>query len=208
MYAGSCFARNAARIYGISKNRVCLFSQRSHRLGDRCFKTTTKSSKIMANENYFIKCKSLDEAKQLYKKLCVKLHPDVSGYDSTADFQKMQADFENFRPGKEKFDGEFNQWDATEYAFLIDQLIKIGGISIEICGSWIWLSGDTKPVKEKIKSVDTGDTMRRGWSKNKGMWYFSPKGYRKRSGKQMEYEEIKTMFGSKTVKQKKKAVLK
>lgn len=162
----------------------------------------------MKNTFYFADCESLDEAKKIYKKLCVQLHPDVSGYDSTADFQKMQTEFEKFRPGKEKFDGEFDQWDATEYAFLIDQLIKIGGISIEICGSWIWLSGNTKPVKEEIKAVDTGETMRRGWSKNKDMWYFSPKGYRKRSGKQMEYEEIKTMFGSKTVKQKKKAVLK
>ena len=164
----------------------------------------------MTNQTYFTECKSLDEAKQLYKKLCVKLHPDVSGYDSTADFQRMQAEFEKFRPGKEKFEGEFAQWDATEYAFIINQLIKIGGISIEICGSWIWLSGDTKPVKEKIKAFDTRESMRRGWSKNKAMWYFSPKGYRKRSSKKMEYEEIKNMFGSQRVRkdEDKKAVLK
>ena len=145
--------------------------------------------------SHFNECKSLDEAKVLYKKLALQLHPDRSGYDSTADFQAMQNQFENFRPTSEKFKGEFDAWNAVEYAELIQQLMQIPDITIEICGSWIWLAGNTKPVKEQIKAVDTGEGMRRGWSKNKQKWYFSPKGYKKRNGKVLDFEEIQNLYG-------------
>ena len=64
---------------------------------------------------YFTNCKTLDEAKQLYKKLVFELHPDTSGRDSKAEFQVMQNEFENFRPTSEKFKGEYDAWNAQEY---------------------------------------------------------------------------------------------
>lgn len=144
---------------------------------------------------YFTNCKTLDEAKQLYKKLVFELHPDTSGRDSKAEFQAMQNEFENFRPTSEKFKGEYDTWNAQEYSHLITQLMTIPNITIEICGSWIWLAGDTKPVKEQIKAVDTGETMKRGFSPKKKKWYFSPVGYRKRGGKEMSFEEIQKKYG-------------
>jgi len=146
---------------------------------------------------YFTNCSSLDEAKQLYKKLVFQLHPDTSGRDSQGEFQAMQNEFEAFRPSTEKFKGEFENWNAQEYSELIQQLMKIPNITIEICGSWIWLAGDTKPVKELIKAVDTGDTMKRGFSPKKKKWYFSPVGYRKWSKRELSFEEIKDRYGYK-----------
>jgi len=144
---------------------------------------------------YFEDCSSLDEAKQLYKELVFQLHPDTSGRDSKAEFQAMQNEFEAFRPGAEKFKGEFEQWDAQEYSELIQQLMKIPNITIEVCGSWIWLAGDTKPVKELIKAVDTGEKMKRGFSRKKKKWHFSPKGYRKWGKRELSFEEIKNRYG-------------
>ena len=146
---------------------------------------------------YFIDCSSLDEAKHLYKKLVFQLHPDTSGKDTKAEFQEMQNQFEAFRPSSEKFKGEFEKWDAGEYSHIIQQLMMIPNIEIEICGSWIWLSGDTKPVKEQIKEVDIGESMKRGFSPKKKKWYFSPTGYRKRGGKEMSFEKIKEKYGYK-----------
>lgn len=158
----------------------------------------------MKKTDYFGECKTLDEAKQLYRKLCIRLHPDRSGYDSKTDFQQMLAQFEKFRPATERFTGEFDNWNATEYAHLIEQLLQIPGIKIEICGSWIWLSGDTKPVKDQIKAVDPGESMRRGWSKHKMKWYFSPRGYRKRSGDTLDFDTIKDLYGHRTVRKDEK----
>lgn len=156
---------------------------------------------------YFDNCPTLDSAKAEYKKLAIKLHPDRSGYDSTADFQEMQNQFENYKPEEEKFKGEYTNWNAKEYAKIIEQLMQIKDIEIEICGSWIWLNGDTKPVKEQIKEIDTGETMRRGWSKSKSKWYFSPKDYKKKSSKELSIEEIRGLYGSKKVKPKKQLQL-
>ena len=148
--------------------------------------------------NYFTDCSSLDEAKQLYKKLVFELHPDTSGRDTKAEFQELQNQFEAFQPSTEKFKGEFEKWDAEEYSHIIQQLMTIPNITIEVCGSWIWLEGDTKPVKEQIKAIDTGDSMKRGFSPKKKKWYFSPAGYRKRGKGEMSFDEIKDKYGYKT----------
>lgn len=108
----------------------------------------------------------------------------------------MQNQFENFRPTSEKYNGEFDAWNASEYAEIIDQLMQIPNIEIEICGSWIWLHGDTKPVKEQIKGIETGESIKRVWVKKKSKWAFRPANYRKRSNVELSFEEIKAKYGS------------
>lgn len=148
-------------------------------------------------KNYFEDCKTLDEAKSLYYKLAMQLHPDKGG--NTADFQELLHQFESFRPRTEKFQGEADQWKAQEYAHIIDQLIKIPGIIIEICGSWVWITGNTKPHKDEIKSIDPGESFKRGFNRKKEAWYFSPKSYRKRSRQELDLDQIRDLYGSQKV---------
>jgi len=148
-----------------------------------------------STNEYFKNCSTLDEAKKLYYKLAIQLHPDKGG--KKEDFQKMLNQFHAFKPSSQKFNTEFEQWDSKKYADIVEQLIKIKGIDIIICGSWIWLEGDTKPVKEQIKSINLNEYMKRGFSRSKGQWYFSPIGYKKRSGKVLSYERIKDLYGAK-----------
>ena len=144
--------------------------------------------------NYFENCKTLDEAKKLYWELAKKFHPDKGG--DHKKFVELSNQFQSFKPDTEKFKGETDSWMAAEYAHIVSQLLVIEGIHIEICGSWIWLSGDTKSNKEKIKAIATGETFKRGFSKDKSMWYFSPKGYFKRSRKAHTMDDIRDYFGS------------
>ena len=47
------------------------------------------------------------------------------------------------------------------------------GIEIEVCGSWVWVSGDTKPHKERLKALGFC------WHSKKHCWYKSSNGYRR-----------------------------
>lgn len=147
--------------------------------------------------NYFKDCQTLDEAKKLFWDLAKQFHPDKGG--SKEQFQDLQNQFENFKPQSEKFEGEADKWNAFEYASIIKGLITIPEIEIEIIGSWIWVTGNTKPYKDRIKEIDTGDTYKRGFHKKKECWYFSPRGYRKHTSKEYSLDEIRASYGGQKV---------
>jgi curved DNA-binding protein CbpA len=149
-------------------------------------------------KNYFANCTTLDEAKALYKKLAFQLHPDTGG--DTAEFQEMQSQFEKFRPKTEKYKGEFEQHNATQYQDIINDLIKIKGIIVEVCGSFIWLSGDTRTAKDDIKAIKNELFKPAQWHRKKLMWFFSPVGYERKSANSLEMDEIRAKYGSETFK--------
>lgn len=154
---------------------------------------------------YFKNVKTLDEAKKLFWDLAKVHHPDKGG--DTATFQEILNQFENFKPGEEKFQGEFAKWDSDDFVSILLGLIKIPEIVVEVCGSWIWISGNTKPYKDDLKSIETGETFKRGFSPKKSMWYFSPSGYRKKSKKELSIDEIRDHYGSEKVKKEEKELL-
>lgn len=147
--------------------------------------------------NYFKDCTSLDEAKKVYWKLAKQFHPDKGGNEE--DFKILNNQFHAFTPNQEKYADEEKDWNSEVYAEILNQLIKIDGLIIDVVGSWLWLSGETKKNKEAIKNIDHGGLYKRGWHKVKEMWYFSPVGYRKTSRKNLSLDEIKAFYGSETV---------
>lgn len=151
-------------------------------------------------KNYFETCQTLDEAKQMFWSLAKIHHPDKGG--NTATFQEILNQFHAFKPSTEKFAGESANFNSVEYTDILMQLIFIPEIKIEICGSWVWVSGNTKPYKEQIKSVKTGEGYKCGFSAKKVMWYFSPATYRKFSKRVLDIEEIRNLYGSKNVAKK------
>ena len=152
---------------------------------------------------YFNECNSLDDAKKRFKRLAMQLHPDVSGRDSRAEFVELRSQFEAFHPSETKYGAELEQWRASDFADVVLQLLAIPGLDIEVVGSFIWIGGDTKPVKEQIKAVDVGEAMNRPrWSRGKSKWYLSPVGYRKTSRKKMSYDAIRGLYGAETVNRK------
>jgi len=149
--------------------------------------------------NYFKNCTTTDEAKKTYWKLALKLHPDQGG--DTASFQELNNQFEAFRPGKEKFEGEEANWQdlSPVYTNIINELLKLDGITIEIVGSYIWVGGNTYPHKKAIKGIDCGEEMKALWARKKKMWYFKPANYKPRYRKEYDMESIREIYGSQKV---------
>ena len=151
------------------------------------------------NKDFFSDCVTLEDVKQLYKKLARELHPDCNpGKNTTAAFQDMQRQYnEAFQRCKNihvNKDGEQYTKETTEtpeqYAAIINALLKCDGLMIELCGSWLWITGNTKEHKDILKELNFR------WSKNKSAWYLHFEPYRKHSKNTMDLDSIRSMYGS------------
>lgn len=139
-------------------------------------------------EALFRNVSEIGEAKKLYKQLAKKLHPDVGGDDES--FKALNAVYNNVI--------EHNLYFSNEYKFdleiekIIAQILHFEDIEIEVIGKWIWISGETKEIKETLKNLGFK------WASKKKMWYF---GELQKSSNRREksIEEIKATYGSQKV---------
>lgn len=82
---------------------------------------------------------------------------------------------------------------AAEFIDIISALLRLSGLRIELCGSWLWIGGDTRAHKDTLKALGCR------WSKQKALWYWhhtedSRRRYRGRSS----MAEIRNKYGSQT----------
>lgn len=161
---------------------------------------------------YFNNVKTLAELKSQYRKLAFSLHPDRGG-DAKAfsamqlEYERLFADLKN-RPQNdtEEATGAANDENYTSdstasandvddgFKDIIEILIHLAGINIELCGEWLWLSGNTKEHKETLKAAGCK------WAAKKKMWYWRPadaKQWHNRRHHSMAY--IRAKYGSVTI---------
>ena len=152
---------------------------------------------------YFKDCKTLEELKAVYRKLAMKNHPDVGG--DTETMQKINAEYEivferlkaeqNSRAAADKTGRTYATAEqAADFIDIISKLIRMDGLEIELCGRWLWISGETMKHKDALKAAGCR------WSSNKKMWswHFPEDGvYKKHKAKSMAY--IRSRYGSSMV---------
>lgn len=140
---------------------------------------------------FFKNCHTLDELKSEYRRLAKAFHPDCGG--DAEVMKKVNADYERtFNAMKENHGGNTaqNNETASDFISVIDALCKLHGITVELCGSWLWISGNTKPVKEELKAAGCR------WSNNKKMWYWMKGDYHKIYSGKASIEKIRSKYGS------------
>ncbi len=132
----------------------------------------------------------INEAKKIYKDLAKKLHPDVGGTDE--EFKALNKIYNDFIENGLRFedDSEFD----LELEKIISQILHFENIIIEVVGSWIWLTGDTREIKETLKTIGFK------WASKKKQWYFGE--MKGRNPKQKSMDDIKAKYGSQTVQGK------
>ena len=144
---------------------------------------------------YFKDCTTLNEVKKVYRHWAMKLHPDHGGAE--ADFLELSKQYEetvkriqNGASGKSSKSSEVEDMDAFKKA--VDTALKCEGVVVEQVGSWLWLSGNTYPNKETLKSAGYR------WCKKHSQWYFpGQQGKRRPTGLSME--QIKSLYGSQII---------
>ena len=142
-------------------------------------------------EEQFKGIEGINEAKKIYKQLAKKLHPDVGGSDEL--FKMLNSIYTNILENGIYFSNEF-KFDL-EIEKIISQILHYENIIIEVVGSWIWLSGDTKEIKDKLKDLGFK------WASKKKNWYYGE--MKHRNPREKTLEEIKGKYGCKTVKTEK-----
>ena len=150
----------------------------------------------MKTTNYFNNPKTLEELKKQYRELAMKHHPDmVGGSDEAmkavnAEYDRLFPKLKNVHQNK---DGETYERETAEtpeyFKDLISELMSMDNIIVEIIGSFVWVTGNTRPNKDRLKALNFK------WHMKKSAWYLAPEDYRKRSRKNYELDEIREMYG-------------
>ena len=139
---------------------------------------------------YFNNCQTLQQAKELYRTLAIKNHPDKGG--DNAVMQEINAEFA-FCCKNELF-GEKNNLNSynnvEEFQDVINKIAHLDNIIIEVCGLWLWVSGDTRKHKETLKAAGCR------WASKKMLWYWRPEQQNFKRTKSLEMFQIRSKYGS------------
>ena len=138
--------------------------------------------------NYFSNLNNIEELKKVYFSFAKKLHPDLGGTNEEMKALNEQYDRAVTELGGNKSEAVY----SVDLRPFIDKLIIIEGINIELCGSWLWISGNTYPVRKELSIAGAI------YHSKKKMWYV--KGAESASKKNTSMNDIRNYYGSKMVK--------
>ena len=119
---------------------------------------------------YFTNTNTLDELKREYRRLAFTNHPDRGG--DVEIMKAINAEYETLHELLKKQHNasadEYHQTTETpaEFIEIINVLVRMGGLEIELCGSWLWIGGNTRENKDGLKAAGCR------WSNNKKLWYW------------------------------------
>lgn len=148
---------------------------------------------------FFAACTTLDELKKEYRRLAMIHHPDHGG--DTATMQAINGEYsEAFARLKDQHNAAADEAHQTtetpeEFIAIISQLLRFPGLIVELCGSWLWITGETYAVRDQLKAAGCR------WSSSKKAWYWHhpEEGHRWHKGT-ATMSDIRTKYGSQTYK--------
>ena len=147
---------------------------------------------------YFHNCHTAEDVKRQYRENAKRYHPDLGG--DPEDFMAMRIEYERlweqYKNIHRNAEGKTYEKESTEtpedFAYIIDTLVRLKSVHVEICGNWIWCSGNTMTHKDTLTRLGFK------WAYKKKAWYFHSEPYRKRSRRELTLDEIRDMFGSRS----------
>lgn len=146
--------------------------------------------------NLFKDCTTKEEVRKRYQQLAMEHHPDHGG--STEMMQEINRQYAEASARvaqsetQTEEETEYERQMSEEYRQVIEAIILIEGILIEIVGNWIWVTGNTYPVRAKLGEAGLH------FAGKKKAWYYRSEEY-KSTGSKMTLDEIRAKYGSQTV---------
>ena len=154
---------------------------------------------------YFRDCTSPQQIKTLYRRWCMRLHPDRGG--KTAEFQSMKQEYLSALSGLHGYterggdDREhtyyYNATSESALMEMVDRLVflDMDDVRIRLIGSWIWVDGETKFYASVLGKRGLG--LR--WHAKREAWYWHlPSRRRTRYNAGATLEDLEQSYGSQT----------
>lgn len=151
---------------------------------------------------YFVPTpKTAEELKKAYRRLIMANHPDKGGSEAAmkainAEYERLFERLKNVHTaadGTEYTAAEGTTETAAEFIDIINRLIVIPDIGIEICGRWIWISGNTYAAREELKAAGCK------FASKKKMWYWHRDEDFSANRRTMSMDKIRELHGSEVV---------
>lgn len=139
------------------------------------------------------------EVKEIYRNLARENHPDKGGDDEKMKlineaYETIQEQYSFVNIGR-KFEEDENFWniDDPEMEEAYKSISHLEGIEIEICGLWMWVTGETYKVKEQLKEAGLF------YASRKMAWGWKPKNSTSKSRGRTSLNNIRSKYGSSTL---------
>lgn len=136
--------------------------------------------------------------KTRYKELAKENHPDLGG--CVEAMKVINQQYEQIlsglyqRAGKSITEIEELLAKSQHVAEKLCEIIACPCVMVELCGDWLWVTGDTRPVKDKLREAGFF------WAPKKQAWYWREESNKSRNrGKFISLEEIKGKYGTTAV---------
>lgn len=161
---------------------------------------------------YFKNVGTIEELRRQYKDLLKCYHPDNGGNEEimkaiNVEYEQLFKTLKNRHESKASSTGFkqkesfYNFEEDEKLREILNKVINFEGITIEIIGNWIWISGNTYQYKKDLKTFGFK------WASQKKMWYWHSEEYIKKSRKTLSINDIRDYYGSTEVKTESKLKL-
>ena len=156
-------------------------------------------------ERFFTQSRTVANIKKTYHRLAMQFHPDLGG--DTATMQELNA---QYLAALQRCDGEtitdeqgqkhtYNYRTEREQEIIdfLDKLIGSGALQPDVecwlIGYWVWVQGNTRPVKDILKAVGCS------WHGKRACWYWHPAQGRTHYNANASLDDLAAAYGASAV---------
>jgi len=157
---------------------------------------------------FFSGVDTVEAVKKLYRALAMEFHPDRGG--DTATMQEVNAEYHEALKrcsGQQRKLDDGKVWTYTydygkeqEVVEQIDKTLAAkvltGAHEFTLIGRWLWIVGDTKPIKDSLKQLGYQ------WHSKRTAWYWKPSESHSRYNARYDLNGLAAIYGSATLSSK------